>query len=144
MIVLEPAKEHEESLVIGASVGALLDIMGAIRKIDQTPPRSTSSKCNTRPHIGAQLYFTNYTLTGQSSKYARDRRQAECHKGVRPLVRDSLRHGRREVDSLTHALSHLLEPRSWIRAVNHAPQEAQPLGCIIAVPTDVVLRDLGV
>ena len=28
--------------------------------------------------------------------------------------------------------------------MNHAPQKAQPLGCVVAVPTDVVLRDLGV
>ena len=28
--------------------------------------------------------------------------------------------------------------------MNHAPQKAQPLGRIVAVPPDVVLRDLGV
>ncbi len=28
--------------------------------------------------------------------------------------------------------------------MNHAPQKAHPLGCIIAVSPDVVLRDLGV
>jgi hypothetical protein len=28
--------------------------------------------------------------------------------------------------------------------MNHAFQKAQPLGCIIAVSPDVVLRDLGV
>lgn len=59
-----PIEEHKESLVIGASAGALLDIMAHIRRMDQAP-RSTSSNCNTSPHIGAQLYFTDYTLTGQ-------------------------------------------------------------------------------
>jgi hypothetical protein len=28
--------------------------------------------------------------------------------------------------------------------MNHAPQKAQPFGCIVAVSPDVVLRDLGV
>src|SRR5271165_3041058 len=60
------------------------------------------------------------------------------------IVRDSLDHGRREVDRLADALPDFLEPRSWISAVNHAPQNALSLGCIIAVSPDVVLRDLGV
>jgi hypothetical protein len=47
MISLDlPIEEHEESLFIAAGARALLDIMGNIRKMDQTPPRSTSSKCN--------------------------------------------------------------------------------------------------
>src|SRR5271157_3136457 len=49
-----------------------------------------------------------------------------------------------KVDSLPCALSDFLEPCSWICAMNHPPQKAQPFGGIIAVPTDVVLRDLGV
>ena len=60
------------------------------------------------------------------------------------MVRDSLRHGRREVDSLPDALSDFLEPRSWIGAVDHAPQKAQALGGVVAVSPDVVLRDLDV
>jgi hypothetical protein len=59
-------------------------------------------------------------------------------------VNDSLPDGGRKVDSLSHALPNFLEPSSWISAMNHAFQKAQPLGCIIAVSPDVVLRDLGV
>lgn len=84
MIALEPAnREHEESLFITAGAGALLDTVGNIRKMDQTPPRSTSSKCNTRPHIGAQLYFTDHTLTGNRSRCSESRCQIERHKSVR-------------------------------------------------------------
>src|SRR5664280_1154126 len=49
-----------------------------------------------------------------------------------------------KVDRLPGALSDLLEPRSWIGAMNYTPQESEPLGCIIAVSPDVVLRDLGI
>jgi hypothetical protein len=49
-----------------------------------------------------------------------------------------------KVDRLPGALSDFLEPRSWIGAMNHAPQKAQPLGSVVAVPPDVVLRDLDV
>ncbi len=49
-----------------------------------------------------------------------------------------------KVDRLPGALSDFLEPRSLIRAMNHAPQKAKPFGCIVAVSPDVVLRDLGV
>src|SRR5271157_4624165 len=59
-------------------------------------------------------------------------------------VHDSLPKGSRKVDSLAYALPQFLEPRSWIRAVNHAPQKAQSLSCIVAVPADVVLCGLGV
>jgi len=59
-------------------------------------------------------------------------------------VNDSLPDGGPKVDSLSHALPNFLEPSSWISAMNHAPQKAQPLGCIIAVSPDIVLRDLGV
>src|SRR5271157_2913633 len=58
-------------------------------------------------------------------------------------VHDSLPKGSRKVDSLAYALPQFLEPRSWIRAVNHAPQKAQSLSCIVAVPADVVLCGLG-
>ncbi len=34
-----PIEEHEESLVIGTSAGALLDIVGNTRKMDRAPPR---------------------------------------------------------------------------------------------------------
>ena len=49
-----------------------------------------------------------------------------------------------KVDRLPGALSDFLEPRSWIGAMNYTPQESEPLGCIIAVSPDVVLRDLGI
>jgi len=52
--------------------------------------------------------------------------------------------GHCEVDLFTDALFDFLEPCSWIGAVNHAAQKAEPFGCIVAVPPDVVLRDLGV
>src|SRR5664280_2856306 len=93
---------------------------------------------------GMRIYFTDYTLTGQSSRYAEIPRYIECHKSGHELVRDSLRRGRCEIDSFPDTLPGFPEPRSWIGAVNHAPQKAQPLGCIIAVSPDVVLRDLGV
>src|SRR5271166_5470975 len=60
------------------------------------------------------------------------------------IVRDSLDDGRREIDRLADALPDFLEPCSWIGAMNRPPQKAQPLGYIVAVPTDVVFRDLGV
>ncbi|MGA8874840.1 MAG: hypothetical protein WB555_04865, partial [Candidatus Korobacteraceae bacterium] len=72
-------EEHEESLVIGASAGAQLDIVGDSRKMDQATPRPTSSKCNLRSHIGAQLYFTNHTLTGQRSKSPSNRTPQKVH-----------------------------------------------------------------
>ena len=68
----------------------------------------------------------------------------DCHKSGRKLVRDSLRHGRSEINSFPDTLPDFLEPRSWVGTVNHAPQKAQPLGYIVAVLPDVVLRDLGV
>src|ERR1019366_9502689 len=68
----------------------------------------------------------------------------ECHKSGHALVRDSLRHGRCKINFLPYPLSDFLEPRSWIGAVDHPPQKAQALGCIVVVPTDVVLRGLGV
>src|ERR1035438_4199853 len=49
-----------------------------------------------------------------------------------------------KVDSLPGALFDFLEPCSWIGTMNYTPQESEPLGCIIAVSPDVVLRDLGV
>src|ERR1039458_460633 len=49
-----------------------------------------------------------------------------------------------KVDRLPGALSDFLEPRSWIGAMNYTPQESEPLGCIIAVSPEVVLRDLGI
>ena len=49
-----------------------------------------------------------------------------------------------KVDSLPCPLPDFLQPCSWICAMNHPPQKAQPFGGIIAVPADVVLRDLGV
>src|SRR5208283_296821 len=51
-------------------------------------------------------------------------------------VHDSLPKGSRKVDSLAYPLPHFLEPRSWIRAMNHAPQKAQSLGGIVAVSPD--------
>src|SRR5271157_3543436 len=59
-------------------------------------------------------------------------------------VHDSPPKGSRKVDSLPYALPHFLEPRPGIGAMNHAAEKAQSLGCIVAVPPDVVLRDLGV
>ena len=47
-----------------------------------------------------------------------------CHKSGRELVRDSLRHGRCEINSFPDTLPDFLEPRSWIGAVNHASQKA--------------------
>src|SRR5271165_234664 len=60
------------------------------------------------------------------------------------MVHDSLGHNRREVASLSNALPHFLEPRPGISAVNHAADKAQPLGCIVTVPPNVILRDPGV
>jgi len=60
------------------------------------------------------------------------------------LVRDSLRHGRREVDLFTESLPNFPEPHPGVGAVNHAPQKAEPLGGIVAVSPNVVLRDLCV
>ena len=81
MIGRQPTKSKstEESLAIGASAGALLDMVGNTRKMDQPLPLPTSSKCNTRPHIGAQLYFTNHTLTGQRSKSPSNRTPQKVH-----------------------------------------------------------------
>src|SRR5271165_4427548 len=52
--------------------------------------------------------------------------------------------GHCEVDLLTDALVDFLEPRSLIGAMNHTAQKAEPFGCIVAIPPNVVLRDLGV
>jgi len=76
-------------------------------------------------------------LTGQSSKYARERRQIECQKSGVAWVDDSLRHGCREVESLSYALPYFLEPCSWIRAVNHSAEEAQAFGGVVAVPSAI-------
>jgi hypothetical protein len=71
-----------------------------------------------------RIYFTDYTLTGQSRRYAEIPRYIECHKSGYELVRDSLRHGRCEINSFPDTLPDFLEPRSRIGAVNHAPQKA--------------------
>src|SRR5271166_634856 len=60
------------------------------------------------------------------------------------LVHDSLSRGRRKVNPLPHALPDFPEPCSGTRAVNHAPQKAQPLGGVVAVSPNVVLGDPGV
>ena len=102
-----------------------------------------------RPAAGTVLppalnvWWQRFVGQGGGSGRAGDRRQIERHQGVSASVHDSLSRGR-EVDSLAHALPDFLEPHPGTGAVNHAPQKAQPLGCIIAVPPDVVLRDLGV
>jgi hypothetical protein len=44
----------------------------------------------------------------------------------------------------TDALLDFFEPRAWIGAMNDPAQKAQPLGCIVAVSSDVVLCDLGI
>jgi len=80
-------------------------------------------------------------VTGRSSRRLRGRHQ--IHKVVSASVHDSLSHSR-EVDSLADPLPDLLEPRPGVGAVNHAPQKAQALGCIVAVPPNMFLRDLGV
>src|SRR5271167_2367818 len=72
------------------------------------------------------------------------RAKADAEKGVRGSVRNSASDGGCRVDSLPGALPDFLEPCSWIGAMNNPPQKAQPLGCIVAVSPDVVLRDLGV
>src|SRR5271166_695294 len=69
---------------------------------------------------------------------------AAAQKNVCELVHDSLSRGRRKVNPLPHALPDFPEPCSGTRAVNHAPQKAQPLGGVVAVSPDVVLRDLGI
>jgi hypothetical protein len=94
-------------------------------------------------HDRRQYFFTYNNLTGRGSRCAGDRRQIERHQGVSASVHDSLSHSR-EVDSLAHALSDFLEPRPGIAAVNHAPQKAQALGCIVAISPNVVLSDFGV
>jgi hypothetical protein len=71
-----------------------------------------------------RIYFTDYTLAGQSSRYSEILRCIECHKSGPELVRDSLRHGRCEINSFPDTLPDFLEPRSRIGAVNHAPQKA--------------------
>ena len=60
------------------------------------------------------------------------------------LVHDSLSRGRRKVNPLPHALPDFPEPCSGTRAVNHAPQKAEPFGGIVSVSSNFVLRDLGV
>src|SRR5208337_56219 len=59
-------------------------------------------------------------------------------------VPDSLPKGSGKVDALSYTLADFLEPSSWIDPVNHAPQKSQPLGRIVTVSPDVVLRNLGV
>src|SRR3974390_2282358 len=69
---------------------------------------------------------------------------AAAQKNVCELVHDSLSRGRRKVNPLPHALPDFPEPCSGTRAVNHAPQKAQPLGGVVAVSPNVVLGDPGV
>jgi hypothetical protein len=45
-------------------------------------------------------------------------------KVARVLLRESHPNAYLKVNCLTHALPDFLEPRSWIRAVNHPPQKA--------------------
>src|SRR5271165_6006538 len=89
-------------------------------------------------------FFTSRTLSSNSTAQARSPAKANAENGVCGSVHDSLPYGGCKVDSLPDTLPDFLEPHSWVGAVNHAPQKAQPLGCIIAVSPDVVLRDLGV
>src|SRR5271157_5945640 len=89
-------------------------------------------------HFGHhQLFFASRTLSGKS--HMRPGTHGRCES-----VHDSPPKGRREVDSLSRALPDFLEPSSWIGAMNDAAQKAQALGCIVAVPPNVVLCDLGV
>src|SRR5208283_4063728 len=82
-----------------------------------------------------QLFFTSRTLSSNSTAQARSPAKANAGNGLCGSVHDSLPDGSCEVDSLPGALSDFLEPRSWIGTMNHAPQKAQPLGCIIGVST---------
>jgi len=63
-----------------------------------------------------------------------------------PSVRGSPRRGhrRRKVNSFPRELPDFLEPRPGFGAVNHAPQKAQSLACIVAVLPNVVFSDLRV
>src|SRR6516162_8521514 len=96
---------------------------------------------NGRLQLRRRSYFTNRTLTSHSGRCVGYRHQ--IHKGVSASVHDSLSRSR-EVDSLSHALPDLLEPSPGIGAVNHAPQKAQALGCIVAVSPNVDLCNLGI
>ena len=87
-----------------------------------------------------QYFFTYNNLTGRSSKCGGDRRQINCHQILRAL----LLHGCWEIDSLPRSLSQFLKPGLRIRAVYHASQIAQALGCIVAISPNVVLSDFGV
>src|SRR5271157_5717415 len=96
-------------------------------------------------HFGHHhFFFTSRTLSSNSTTQARSPANANAENGVCGSVHDSLLDGGCKVDSLPDALPDFLEPRSRIGTVNHTPQKAQPFGGVIAVASDVVLRDLGV
>ena len=87
------------------------------------------------------LFFTNRSLTGHSLGFTQANPSMCLERLANRLV--SLRDGL-TVDTFTDAQFELPEPRSWFRAVNYAPQKAEPLGGVAAVPPNVVLCDLGV
>jgi hypothetical protein len=58
--------------------------------------------------------------------------------------RDSRRYCFAKIYLLANSFSHFLEPRSGIAAMNDPLQKAQPLGNIVPIPPNVILRDLGV
>ena len=95
--------------------------------------------------LACQLFFADRDLSGHGTACARGLQPTRLRKkNVCDAVHDSLSRGRRKVNPLPHALPDFPEPCSGTRAVNHAPQKAQPLGGVVAVSPNVVLRDLGV
>ena len=57
--------------------------------------------------------------------------------------RDSRRYCFAKIYLLANSFSHFLEPRSGIAAMNDPLQKAQPLGNIVPIPPNVILRGPG-
>ena len=87
-------------------------------------------------HSRQQSYFTKTTLTGQMPCPV----ESEAHIGGL----DSLRIGIGSLNPFTDAPPDFLEPGSWISTVNHSPQKAQTLCCVVSVLAHVVFCDPGV
>ena len=87
-----------------------------------------------RQPLTSEQYFTNRTLTGTES-HSPPGKCGTCGRC------ESHPNSYLKVDCLTHALPDLLEPNYRIRTVDHASQKSEPLGCILSVPPNIVLRD---
>jgi hypothetical protein len=56
-------------------------------------------------------------------------------------VGGSVGYRRGKVHLLLQALPHLLEPCSWIVAVDDSPQKSQPFSDIVAIAPNIILGD---